>query len=55
MASYVSLITNELITNSLEHGLDGKEGEIRLAVSELEEYIVLDFLIRERIASKFLY
>ena len=43
MASYVSLITNELITNSLEHGLDGKAGEIRLAVSELEEYIVLDF------------
>ena len=34
---------NELITNSLEHGLDGKAGEIRLAVSELEEYIVLDF------------
>ena len=33
MASYVSLITNELITNSLEHGLDGKAGEIRLAVS----------------------
>ena len=43
MASYVSLIINELITNSLEHGLDGKAGEIRLAVSELEEYIVLDF------------
>lgn len=43
MASYVSLIINELITNSLEHGLDGKNGEIRLAVTESEEYIVLAF------------
>ena len=43
MASYVSLITNELITNSLEHGLDGENGEIRLSVTELEDYIVLDF------------
>ena len=43
MASYVSLIINELITNSLEHGLDGKNGGIRLAVTESEEYIVLAF------------
>lgn len=43
MASYVSLIINELITNSLEHGLDGENGEIRLSVTELEDYIVLDF------------
>jgi len=43
MASYVSLIINELITNSLEHGLDGKNGEIRLTVTELDGYIVLAF------------
>ena len=43
MASYVSLIINELITNSLEHGLDGKNGEIRLTVTELDGYIALAF------------
>jgi sensor histidine kinase/response regulator len=43
MASYVSLIINELITNSLEHGLEGEHGEIHLHVNDIGENIKLAF------------
>ena len=43
MASYVSLIINELITNSLEHGLEGVHGEIHLHVNDIGEKIKLAF------------
>ena len=43
MASYVSLIINELITNSLEHGLDGDRGNVHLAVTDAGNTIKLDF------------
>lgn len=43
MASYVSLIINELITNSLEHGLDGNRGNVHLAVTDVGSTIKLSF------------
>ena len=43
MASYVSLIINELITNSLEHGLDGNRGNVHLAVTDAGNTIKLAF------------
>ena len=43
MASYVSLIINELITNSLEHGLDGNRGNVHLAVTDTGSTIKLAF------------
>ena len=43
MASYVSLIINELITNSLEHGLDGRNGQIHLTVTDINGSIELIF------------
>lgn len=43
MASYVSLIINELITNSLEHGVDGDRGNVHLAVTDAGNTIKLDF------------
>ena len=43
MASYVSLIINELITNSLEHGLDGNRGNVHLAVTDAGSTIKLAF------------
>ena len=43
MASYVSLIINELITNSLEHGLEGEHGEINLHVNNIGGNIKLAF------------
>lgn len=43
VASYVSLIINELITNSLEHGLDGESGNIHLAVDETDDDIIMTF------------
>ena len=44
MASYVSLIINELISNSLEHGLDGRNGQIHLTVTDINGSIELTFL-----------
>ena len=43
MASYVSLIINELISNSLEHGLDGRNGQIHLTVTDINGTIELAF------------
>ena len=44
MASYVSLIINELISNSLEHGLDGRNGQIHLTATDINGSIELTFL-----------
>lgn len=43
MASYVSLIINELISNSLEHGLDGRNGQIHLTATDINGSIELAF------------
>lgn len=43
MASYVSLIINELISNSLEHGLDGRNGQIHLTATDINGTIELAF------------
>lgn len=40
-ASYISLIINELITNSLEHGLQGQDGNIMLTVEDDEKRVRL--------------
>ncbi len=40
-ASYISLVINELISNSLEHGLEGNSGQINLSVSETVDTITL--------------
>lgn len=40
-ASYISLIINELITNCLEHGLDGNDGTICLDVRDNNDYVEL--------------
>ena len=42
-ASYISLVFNELISNSIVHGLDGSDGVISLSVSSMNDAIALVF------------
>ena len=42
-ASYISLVFNELISNSIVHGLDGTDGVISLSVSSMNDTIALVF------------
>lgn len=42
-ASYISLVVNELISNSIVHGLDGTDGVISLSVSSMNDTIALVF------------
>ena len=42
-ASYISLVFNELISNSIIHGLAGEDGVISVEVSSLEDSIRIVF------------